>query len=296
MSILEVLHTTVYRYRRPVRFGEHRALFRPRDSHDLRVLAASLTIAPAATVRWVHDVFSNSISVINFKAEADELRLESRVRVAHHGLAQPEYLIAHAAEGFPFDYGVDDLVDLGTTRDRHYPDPDGAVAAWARGFAGPGVRTLDLLADMTRNVCSTFAYERRHEHGTRPPAETLARRSGSCRDFALLAMEAARSLGFGARFVSGYLYDPALDAEGGEAMQGAGATHAWAQIYLPSAGWVELDPTNGIVGGGHLIRVAVTRDPRQAIPVAGTYYGEGDDFLDLEVEVQVRRLAYPTPG
>ena len=289
MSILEVSHTTVYRYRRPVRFGEHRAMFRPRDSHDLRILDTQLAVSPVASVRWVHDVFSNSITVLAFEVESSELRLESRIRVAHYWPDEPEAIIDLAAEAYPFDYSADDLVDLGTSRERHYPDPDGTVAAWADRFATPGVRTLDLLTAMTRTIRRELAYETRHEHGTRPPAETLARGSGSCRDFALLLMEAARSLGFGARFVSGYLYDPALDGERSD-VQGAGATHAWAQIYLPSAGWVELDPTNGIVGGHNLIRVAVARDPRQAVPVAGTFFGTRDDFLDLHVDVQVRRV------
>ncbi len=289
MSILEVRHTTVYRYRRPVRFGEHRAMFRPRDSHDLRILDAELAVSPAASVRWVHDVFANSITVLTFGVEAAELRLESRIRVALYVPDQPGYLIDLAAEAYPFDYSADDLVDLGTSRERHYPDQDGTVAAWARRFATPGVRTLDLLTAMTRTIRRELAYETRHEHGTRPPAKTLARRSGSCRDLALLLMEAARSLGFGARFASGYLYDPALDGERSD-VQGAGATHAWAQIYLPSAGWIELDPTNGIVGGHNLIRVAVARDPRQAVPVHGTFFGARDDFLGLHVDVQVRQV------
>ena len=82
-------------------------------------------------------------------------------------------------------------------------------------------------------------------------------------------IEAVRSLGFAARFVTGYLYDPALDG-GPAGTQGAGATHAWVQVYLPGAGWVEFDPTNGIVGGRNLIRVGVARDPKQAVPLAGT--------------------------
>ena len=132
MSILEVRHTTVYRYRRPVRFGEHRAMFRPRDSHDLRILDAELAVSPAASVRWVHDVFANSITVLTFGVEAAELRLESRIRVALYVPDQPGYLIDLAAEAYPFDYSADDLVDLGTSRERHYPDQDGTVAAWAR--------------------------------------------------------------------------------------------------------------------------------------------------------------------
>lgn len=297
MSILEVSHRTVYRYRRPVRFGEHRAMFRPRDSHDLRILATELVVSPNATVRWMHDVFSNSITVLDFHEPARILSLESRIKVRHYWPEEPEFPIDPAAESWPFDYSEEQLADLGRTVRRHYPDPDGEVAAWARSFVEgrPGLATLDLLSAMTRAIKRDFRYATRHEHGTRPPALTLREGRGSCRDLALLMMEAARSLGFAARFVSGYLYDPALDGAT-ESMAGAGATHAWAQVFLPSAGWIEFDPTNGIVGGRNLIRVAVARDPSQAIPVAGTYFGAPDDFLDLSVEVEVRAARDPGRG
>ena len=123
---------------------------------------------------------------------------------------------------------------------------------------------------------------------TQAPLETIEQKSGTCRDYALLFIEAARALGFGARFVTGYLYDPALD--GGEAVQGAGATHAWAEIYLPGAGWVEFDPTNGLIAGENLIRVAVTRDPAQAVPIGGTFSGEAE-YLGMEVDVTVKAEA-----
>jgi transglutaminase-like putative cysteine protease len=128
--------------------------------------------------------------------------------------------------------------------------------------------------------------------GVQTPAETLALGRGTCRDLALLMMEACRSLGMAARFVSGYLYDPALDlgvesAGEGAPVRGAGDTHAWVQIYLPGAGWVEFDPTNGLVGGANLIRVAVARDPAQAIPLQGSYYGPPEAFLDMVVDVKV---------
>jgi transglutaminase-like putative cysteine protease len=107
---------------------------------------------------------------------------------------------------------------------------------------------------------------------------------GSCRDFALLMMEAVRSLGLAARFVSGYLYVPSRD---GPEHIGGGSTHAWCQVYLPGAGWVEFDPTNGIIGNRDLIRVAVARDPSQAIPLSGTYAGSPEDELGMKVQVNV---------
>jgi len=142
---------------------------------------------------------------------------------------------------------------------------------------------------LTCAIKESFSYERRSARGTQTPLQTLESRRGSCRDFATLMMEAARALGLAARFVTGYLYVP--DRDNGESHLGGGATHAWCQIYLPGAGWVEFDPTNGIVGSRDLIRVAVARDARQAIPLHGTYYGAAGALADMSVSVLVRKRA-----
>jgi Transglutaminase-like superfamily len=130
-----------------------------------------------------------------------------------------------------------------------------------------------------------FSYVRRSVPGTQTPGETLRSRKGTCRDFALFMMEAARTMGFAARFVTGYIYVPDRD---GPNRLGGGSTHAWCQIYQPGSGWVEFDPTNGIVGNRDLIRVAVARRPEQAIPLSGTYWGDRDDELAMEVAVNVK--------
>jgi transglutaminase-like putative cysteine protease len=147
--------------------------------------------------------------------------------------------------------------------------------------------TRALLADINEGIHKSFGYGARHDEGTQAPLETLALGTGTCRDFALLMMEALRALGIATRFVSGYLYDPALDTAGDGGIQGAGATHAWLEVYLPGAGWVEYDPTNGLVGSNSLIRVAVTRDPSQAIPISGSYSGPSGAFQGMEVSVEV---------
>ena len=147
------------------------------------------------------------------------------------------------------------------------------------------MRTLDLLTNLNAALKPVVVYAERHEPGTQSPVETLQKKSGACRDFAMVLIEAARYLGFGARFVSGYLYDPALDK--GDATQATAATHAWAEIYLPGAGWIEYDPTDVLIGGEMLIRVAVTRDPSQAIPISGSYTGTPSDYLGMNVEVSV---------
>jgi transglutaminase-like putative cysteine protease len=289
MKVLTVRHATTYRYSAPVTFGQHRLMLRPRDSHDLRLVEANLVISPPATLRWMHDVFGNSVALVEFTEPSAGLAIASTLLIERYALVRPDFPIDPAAETYPFVYSPNDRSDLGRLLERHYPDPRGIVDEWARRFLlGPPDYTFNLLSTMNAAIRSDFAYRPREEEGTQTPMETIESKSGTCRDYALLFIEAARSLGFGARFVSGYLYDPALD--GGEAAQGAGATHAWAEVYLPGAGWVEFDPTNGLVAGENLIRVAVTRDPSQAVPIGGSFYGEAE-FLGMEVEVTVHAEA-----
>src|SRR3954447_18828009 len=286
MKLLTVRHATIYRYSAPVAFGPHRLMLRPRDSHDLRLIDAELALSPPGTVRWMHDVFGNSVALVDFLRPAAELSIVSTLTLERYGLPRPDFPIAPEAENYPFMHSADDRIDLGRLREPQYPDPRGIVEEWARHFIlETPANTFNLLATMNAAMRGSFAYRTREEEGTQAPLETITNKSGTCRDFALLFIEAARVLGFGARFVSGYLYDPALD--GGTAMQGAGTTHAWADIYLPGAGWVEFDPTNALVAGENLIRVAVTRDPSQAAPISGTFSGEGAEYLGMEVDVTV---------
>jgi transglutaminase-like putative cysteine protease len=285
---LTIRHNTVYSYARPVTFGEHRLMLRPRDSHDLRLVNAGLVLSPGGTLRWMHDVFGNSVALASFDEPAAELRIESTLIIERYALKTPTFELEPNARHYPFIYSADDRTDLGRTLERHYPDPKGELDAWARAFvASYPTDTLALLADLNATIRERFTYSARQEEGTQTPLETLERGAGTCRDFALLFIEAARSLGFGARFVTGYLYDPALDGDSESATQGAGATHAWGEVYLPGAGWVEYDPTNGIIAGENLIRIAVTRDPSQAIPVGGSFDGDPMDFTGMTVEVEV---------
>ncbi|GGE39458.1 transglutaminase [Agaricicola taiwanensis] len=288
MRTLTIRHNTVYRYKRPVTFGEHRLMLRPRDSHDLRLISADLILSPRASVRWIHDVFGNSVAVVIFAEPAAELKVESKLVIERYALDAPRFELDDNAHNYPFIYSADDRTDLGRTLERHYPDPKGQLEAWAQGFiASRPTDTLALLADINATIKDAFTYNTRWEEGTQTPLETLELGSGTCRDFALLFIEALRSLGFAARFVTGYLYDPALDGAADSEIKGAGATHAWAEVYLPGAGWIEYDPTNGIIAGENLIRIAVTRDPHQAVPVGGSFDGTPEDGDGMTVEVEV---------
>ena len=291
MTILAVRHLTTYRYKRPVAFGEHRMMFRPRDSYDQRLIEASLRIQPEPThIRWIHDPFGNCVAIASFAGQASELRFESNIRLDHAPTNAPDFQIEEFARTYPFSYPPDELPDLLASIEPRYPDDKRELERWARKFLrhGQATGTGELLKTLTCGIKESFAYARRSEGGTYPPLTTLRLGRGSCRDLALLMIEAVRCLGLAARFVSGYIYVPDRDEPG---HLGGGSTHAWCQVYLPGAGWIELDPTNGIIGNRDLIRVAVARDPAQAIPLTGTFFGDPDDELEMSVEVQVTTAA-----
>ncbi len=287
MPLLAVRHVTAYRYRQPVAFGPHRMMLRPREGHDQRILEARLEITPAPVdLQWLHDVFGNSVAVARFSGRAEELRFDSHVRLDHAPSGADDLHLDANGATWPFSYGPEEGPDLSRTIERHFPDPEREVDRWARRFVrgdGP-TDTLEMLSGITHAIRREFTYIARESGGTQPPGRTLKLGSGTCRDFAVLMMEAVRSLGLAARFVSGYLYSPGRDGRG---HVGGGATHAWVRVYLPGAGWVEFDPTNGIVGNRDLIRVAVARQASQAVPLSGTWTGFPADSLGMDVEVHV---------
>jgi transglutaminase-like putative cysteine protease len=283
--VLTVRHATVYRYSEPVQLGEHRAMFRPRESHDLRLVATHLVIEPKpAKLHWVHDIFDNSVAVATFAGSTTELSFESAVTLEHTQLARPHYRLETDARTFPLTYSNEERADLVRSMERRYPSPD--VDRWAAGFVSAvGIQhTMALLEAMTAAINENFEYQGRIARGVQTPSETLQRGFGTCRDFAQLMIEAVRSLGFAARFVSGYIFVPGA---GPELVVGGGATHAWLQVYLPGAGWVDFDPTNKIIGNRNLIRVAMAWDHAQVLPLWGTYTGRQSAFLGMDVTVSV---------
>jgi transglutaminase-like putative cysteine protease len=282
---LIVQHTTRYRYRRAVTLQPHRLVVTPRDSGDIATVRRSLRFEPAANIEWTFDVFGNLIATASLVEPALELVILADAEVEQSAPEWPVFAIDQAAHSYPFAYSLDDLIDLGGLAQPDWLIPGGEqVADWARGFVmGPRTDTLSLLKDLNAGMLANITYRVRDEEGTQSPADTLDIRSGSCRDIAGLFIEAARHLGFGGRAVSGYLVD--LD----QANDDPGSTHAWAEIYLPGAGWIAFDPTHGRVGNAHLIPVAVARQNRQIMPVTGGYLGNAEDFDGMDVSVRVRR-------
>ena len=286
MITLKIHHKTAYRYRQPVSLGPHRLMLRPRESRDLRLISCDVMATPAATISWAQDVFGNSVATATFQSMADNLLIDSVVELQLNAAAWPVFDIAASAIVYPFQYSSDESIDLGALAIQQYPDPSGRLRDWARTFVlGNSTDTLSLLKDLCAGVSNEISYQSREEEGTQAPLQTLDRGWGSCRDFAVLFVESVRSLGFGARIVSGYLYNPGQDLVGSG---GPGCTHAWAEVYVPGAGWITFDPTNRSVGGFNLIPLAVGRDIRQATPVAGSFVGPVDAFMGMAVEVSLK--------
>ncbi len=285
MITLRIRHATTYRYQQPVSLGPHRLMLRPRESRDLRLVSIDVTMTPPTVLTWAQDVFGNTVATATFQTATDTLVIESIAEIELDAVAWPVFDIAAAAIFYPFRYSDDDWIDLGALTVQQHPDPAGQLRDWAQGFVRTNpTDTLALLKDLCAGVAERISYQSRESEGTQSPIETLDRRVGSCRDFAVLFAEAARSLGFGARIVSGYLYHPDRN---NVTLGDPGSTHAWAEVYVPGAGWITFDPTNRGVGGSNLIPVAVGRGIQQVMPVAGSFVGTSNAFLGMTVEVHV---------
>ena len=286
MQVLRVRHITRYRYARPVQFGEHRMMLRPRERPDQTLILERLVITPEPVdLSYIQDSLGNWIGLARFEGAARELCFESEVEVAHRPSPPPL-----GVKGI-----LPRLIAPHPDPETIAGDPEAAVAAWAHGFlprqaARAGVETL---AAINRTLHADFTYRRRLEHGVQPPARTLALRSGACRDLAMLLVAAARALGLQARFVSGYVHCPTTP---GAPRASAGHTHAWATVHTPGHGWLDFDPTSGAVGSKGMIPVAIADEPAQAVPLQGTFYGAAADFLGMDVEVHVQSRRKSTIG
>lgn len=279
-----IRHRTSYAYSELVLLNPHRLLLRPRETCATRLLSFELTVEPEARISWGEDVFGNAVATMAFTGATDRLVIESRAELELASPAWPVFDIAASALSYPFLYAAEEWIDLGALAAPGYPDPEGRLARWARAFvAGDPTDTLSLLKDLSNGVSAWISYQSREMEGTQSPVQTLDRGWGSCRDFAVLFVEAARSLGFGARLISGYLHDP----DGG--LIGSideGSTHAWAEVYLPGAGWISFDPTNRSVGSFNLIPVAIARVIDQATPISGSFAGSAAT-TEMKVEVEI---------
>ncbi len=290
MQRLTIRHETRYAYERAVRFAAHRLMVRPRDSHALRLIEASMELSLPGEVRWIYDAHGNSICRYTPVGEADELKIVSNIIVDRFPASLDLHLYdPHSA--LPVVYNLTDRLALAPLLPPVTEDESGVIVSWLRGYLGhPTEPVLLLLQRLNTAIHNDFQYGERYAEGVQAPAETLTLRSGTCRDFAWLMVEALRRLGIAARFVTGYLYSAKAE------MRGAGATHAWCEAFLPGLGWVEFDPTNGLSESPFLIPIAVARTPQEASPVSGALIGDpGQCHMEVKVQVHLASRQEETP-
>ena len=283
MKRIRIIHSTEYHYHAPVTFGPHRALLRPREGHDLHIESTRLKIEPKADVRWVRDIYGNSIAIITFAEPARKLSLFSEVNVDLYDDTPIDCVIDPLAQSYPFQYAANEQVEIIPYRVPSYPHDGPAVQQWLLNLYSPGqlINTSDLLNKLNTRIYEAFRYNARYDPGVQLPCQTLALGSGSCRDYAVFMMEAARHWGFASRFVTGYI-------QMGEGQHGA--THAWTEVYIPGAGWRGFDPTNNKLAGSEHVSVAVAREQDKASPLSGSWDGPPDAWDRMEVSVQVVAL------
>jgi transglutaminase-like putative cysteine protease len=285
-----IKHRTTYNYKQPVSFGQHKIMIRPREGHDLHIESSILDIKPAHTIHWMRDVNGNSIAKVDFTEEAKQLMIYSELMLQHYDANPLDFIVDEGAVNYPFIYEPDSQAELAAFMHIIYPKDMAPLREWLAQFYKPGdkIETIVLIQNVNKHIHDTFEYKRRDERGVQTPSETLEKNSGSCRDFATLLLEACRCLGLAARFVSGY-----MQGEGTEA--GGASTHAWAEVYLPGAGWKGFDPTCGLMTGAQHVTVAVSRDPENAAPISGSFSGAANSFINIQVDVSVVQVDKPAP-
>ena len=286
MRRLKITHLTEYQFVNTVTLLPHRLLLRPREGPEVLIESSSLTISPVHTVKWHRDVLDNAAAVVDFQEATRLLSIRSEVVIQHYVENPFDFLIEDYAVNYPFHYVPMDRVDLIPFLQPVYPRDEDAIRNWLEllGLRQPVMQTYALLDQINKAIASRFTYFAREEPGVQTPGQTLAWGQGSCRDFATLFVETCRYLGLASRFISGYTHTPATE-------HWSATTHAWAEAYLPGAGWKGFDPTNGEVAGSLHIPVAVSRHPEVVPPVAGSFIGPSGSLPKLIVDVRIVALS-----
>ncbi len=284
MHRIRIQHLTEYIFSAPVTLNPHRLLIRPREGHDVRIESSKLDISPAYRIKWQRDVFDNSLAVVSFKAPSNRLTIASEVVIQHFEQAPFDFMVEDYAVNYPFNYADAERTDLIAYQQLVFLNDQPAINDWLHQFNYLGMNTFSMLMLINQTISNQFTYQMREEPGVQSPAFTLAHRSGSCRDYATLLIEAFRCLGLASRFVSGYLHAPATE-------EGHASTHAWVEVYLPGTGWKGFDPTSGEVTSSKHIATAVARNPEAVPPVSGSFIGFGSNIPTMHVDVKVNLLA-----
>jgi transglutaminase-like putative cysteine protease len=286
MSWLHIVHDTTYFYKKAVRFGPHRLVIRPREGHDVRIEEIRVEIEPAFELEWSRDLFGNCVATAHLLSPAERLRIRSEVLLHQTPPFPQRSAQRETLTGFPVRFSEIEAAVATAYLATTHPTDVAKVKEWVSTAIDPTIvyDAEEIVASIARRIRKTIKYQRREAKGVQSPSQTLLAGSGSCRDMATLMLEALRSVGFPARFASGYLVGSASSA-------GDAATHAWAEAYLPYVGWLGYDPMLGEATSGNHIVVGVSNHPRGVMPVTGTFFDEDKSYLEMKAAVQTARFA-----
>ncbi len=263
---LGVRYETAYRYAAPVRFSRHELRLIPRGDVFTQLLRVKFETNPEANVRFGRDVFDNCVAACSFPEPADELRFELELDLALERKNPFDFILTPEAATLPFSYAPDMQRVLAPFQSSAREEPL-TIPCWEAPRSHAPRPTVATLVELNERLHECVGYERREEGPARPPNETLRIGKGACRDVALLLAAVLRQNGLAARLTSGYLRE--ADAE---TKRAEGSLHAWTEVYLPGAGWVGMDPTNGIFCNHNFIAAAVGIEPGDVTPIDGSFY------------------------
>jgi transglutaminase-like putative cysteine protease len=281
---LTITHRTTYRYDGRVRFGRHRLVLRPREGHDLQIVAMDLTIEPAHRLAWARDVHGNSLALVDFHHPAESLEILNVVTIERHTPFPLKDFHSPSLVAWPVQYPAEEQAVVTAYRTLSFPDDATTVQGWLdKQLPRRSDDAEGMMLDLCARLHVSIRYQRRSDKGVQSPLQTILAGSGSCRDMATLMMDAARLLGIASRFASGYLHGTA-------SLAGHASTHAWTEVYLPALGWRGFDPTTGKEAGLEHIATGVSQHPRGVMPVSGTYSSMGGSFLAMEAQVMTREV------
>lgn len=281
MPRLRIRHESLYSYGAPVQFGCWRLLMRPLDTHATRLIDASLE-TPPAEIRWAYDAYGNCVCFLKPAGPSDQLKVVNNLVVDRYPSQLASFDIQDPCSTLPVVYDMADRAILEPFIAPAEGEVDARYREWLRSLAPRADEpAIEFLRRINGAINADFNYGARLEAGTQSPARTVELGSGTCRDFAWLLIESVRHFGLAARFATGYLYSP------GAVVRGAGATHAWCEVFLPDLGWTEFDPTNNLVESSSLIRVATTRTWQESDPMNGPVFGDAQCALEVAVDVEL---------
>lgn len=263
---LGVRYETAYRYAAPVHFSRHELRLVPRGNLFTQLLRWKFITNKGANVRYGRDVFDNCVVSCSFPEPAAELRFQLELDLALEKKNPFDFILAPDSVKLPFSYPAELERVL-------FPfQKDGLTSAleiprWEPPHPDAPRPTVATLVELNERLHECIGYERRETGPARSPAETLRIGKGACRDVSVLLVAVLRQLGLAARLTSGYLREAESESKRAE-----GSLHSWAEVYLPGAGWVGMDPTNGIFCNHNFITAAVGIEPADVTPIDGSYY------------------------